>query len=193
MKIKNLLIIVLLFFIQISDAKENKSFKKLQKMQISALDFYLYTLYTETRCNTWLEHRDGVPSLCMVSPPRIKDNSDIELNFSIHNYDEEYLKESREYFENASDAQKTANIKMTYEDILNFLGLNKGRTTKYGSGLVNNIYLPEKINKSLKEEIKDHMKVNLFFTYGKDMEYSVKRNSKGEIIIKKIIRLIDIH
>ena len=44
MKIKNLLIIVLIFFIQISDAKGNKSFKKLQKMQISALDFYLYAL-----------------------------------------------------------------------------------------------------------------------------------------------------
>ena len=148
--------------------------------------------YTETRCHTWLEHREVAPFLCMVSPPKIKDNSNIELNFTMY-YDDEYLKESREYFESASDAQKTANIKMTYEKILFLLGLNKELTTKYGSGLVNNIYLPDKINKSLKEEIKDHMKVNLFFTYGEDMEYHVRRNSKGEIIIKKFISLIDIH
>lgn len=175
-----------------SDAKGNKSFKKLQKMQISTLDFYLYALYTEARCHTWLEHRDVAPFLCMVSPPKINDNSDIILNFTMY-YDEEYLKESREYFENASDAQKTANIKMTYKNLLNLLGLNKGRTTKYGFGLVNDIFLSDKIKKPLKEGIKGHMIVNLFFTYGEDMEYKVRRNSKGKIIIKKFIRLIDIH
>jgi len=189
---KIIFILLILVCTQISYAKENSDFKQLMKKQVNALDFYLYQLYNETKCKTWLVYRKVAPYFCTIKPVIYDKKNAIELKFVTMNAEESNLY-SVEFFKKSSEEKKLELLGYEFGRLLFSLGLNTTvdlnnyKRRIYGYGLLDELILQVKDNKKMRREIKKRMTISLVYSVDQKEEYRIMRDLNGVITKEKVI------
>lgn len=173
-----------------SVAQTNNIFDELSQAKISALNFFLYQLYNETKCDIWYSNKNSKPTACMTKFPEYHKGNLIELEFLIFlNTTDEYDIQYSKLFKQSNKEKKIELLTIDFNYLSDKLGLilNRNNTTKEkftSSGLIGDILSNTGFSKDVINSVKESVFVSVRFNYDKNHVILGKRDTNGILNIE---------